>query len=96
MKISEKRKKGATKYTIPTFTSNPASEEMKRLLKLDVELQEYLKEYLDRTQNAAEYVNDEGAQSFAQPSDQLAVLNILCSCIIGLKTGPVQKWMGLF
>lgn len=67
-----KEKKGATKYTIPTFTSNPASEEgNEAAIKLDVELQEYLKSYLDRTQNAAEYVNDEGAQIFAPASDEL-------------------------
>lgn len=54
----KKEKKGATKYTIPVFSSEPASEEgNEAAIKLDVELQEYMKEYFNRSQ-ASEYVTD--------------------------------------
>lgn len=55
----KKEKKGATKYTIPVFSSDKASDEgNEAAIQLDVELQEYLKEYINRTQNATEYVED--------------------------------------
>lgn len=55
----KKEKKGATKYTIPVFSSQPASEEgNEAAIKLDVELQEHLKEYFKRSQASAEYVED--------------------------------------
>lgn len=55
----KREKKGATKYTIPVFTSEPASEEgNEAAISLDVELQEYLKAYFEKTQGEAEYVND--------------------------------------
>ena len=62
----KKEKKGATKYTIPIFSSEKASEEgNEAAIKLDIQLQEYLKEYFDRSQNTTnestdqEMVNDE-------------------------------------
>lgn len=55
----KKEKKGATKYTIPQFRAEEASEEgNEAAIKLDVNLQEYLKAYIDRTQTATEYVED--------------------------------------
>jgi len=54
-----KEKNGATKYTIPVFTAEEASEEgNKAAIELDIELQVYLREYFDKTQNATEYVED--------------------------------------
>lgn len=56
----KKEKKGATKYTIPVFSSEKASDEgNEAAIQLDVELQGYLREYFDRTQNTTdEYVED--------------------------------------
>lgn len=55
----KREKKGATKYTIPVFTSERASEEgNEAAIGLDVKLQEYLRAYFDKTQAAVEYVED--------------------------------------
>lgn len=55
----KREKKGATKYTIPVFTSEQASEEgNEAAINLDVELQEYLKGYFEKTQKEVEYVDD--------------------------------------
>lgn len=55
----KREKKGATKYTIPVFSSEIASEEGNdAAITLDVKLQEYLKTYFDKTQEEVEYVND--------------------------------------
>src|SRR5690606_16396857 len=56
----KKEKKGNTKYTIPIFKAEEASEEGNQAaIELDIELQEYLKKYFDRTQNKSEeYVED--------------------------------------
>jgi hypothetical protein len=55
----KREKKGATKYTIPVFTSETASEEgNEAAIKLDIELQEYLSKYFEKTQSTVEYVND--------------------------------------
>lgn len=53
----KKEKKGATKYTIPVFTSEKASEEgNEAAIKLDVELQEYMRSYFSN--KPQEYVTD--------------------------------------
>ncbi|MFA9239446.1 MAG: hypothetical protein ACEQSQ_06095 [Candidatus Paceibacteria bacterium] len=55
----KREKKGATKYTIPIFTSELASEEgNEAAITLDEELQEYLKAYFEKTQAEVEYVDD--------------------------------------
>ena len=47
----KREKKGATKYTIPVFTSETASEEgNEAAIKLDIELQEYLSKYFEKSQ----------------------------------------------
>lgn len=57
----KKEKKGATKYTIPIFSLEKASEEgNEAAIALDVELQQYLREYFEKTQAEVEYVNDTG------------------------------------
>lgn len=55
----KREKKGATKYTIPVFSSEKASEQgNEAAVNLDVELQEFLKLYFDKSQKAVEYVED--------------------------------------
>lgn len=55
----KREKKGATKYTIPIFEVEKASEEgNEAAIALDVELQVYLKAYFDKTQVDVEYVED--------------------------------------
>jgi len=66
----KREKKGATKYTIPLFKREEASEEgNEAAISLDVELQEYLTKYFDKTQGAVEYVNDVKTES--EPVDDL-------------------------
>ena len=55
----KREKKGATKYTIPVFSSESASEEgNEAAINLDVKLQEFLKLYFEKTQASVEYVDD--------------------------------------
>jgi hypothetical protein len=55
----KREKKGATKYTIPIFSSQPASEEgNEAAMNLDIQLQEYLTAYFEKTQKNEEYVTD--------------------------------------
>lgn len=55
----KREKKGATKYTIPVFSFEKASEEgNEAAIALDVQLQEFLTKYFERTQASTEYVND--------------------------------------
>lgn len=66
----KKEKKGATKYTIPVFSSEPASEEgNEAAIKLDVELQEHLREYFKRSQTATEYVEDTVAEPLVDENE---------------------------
>jgi len=59
----KREKKGATKYTIPIFSVEKASEEgNEAAIKLDIELQEYLTPYFEKTQSTAEYVSDVSAE----------------------------------
>ncbi len=68
-------KKGATKYTIPLFKTEKASEEgNEAAMNLDIQLQEYLKSYFDKTQAEVEYVSDESkakAEGLEEPSETL-------------------------
>ena len=57
----KREKKGTTKYTVPIFSLEKASEEGNdAAITLDIELQEYLTKYFEKTQATVEYVNDAG------------------------------------
>lgn len=67
----KREKKGATKYTIPLFTSELASEEgNEAAIALDVELQEYLTAYFTKTQAEVEYVEDKVTKSSKTTDDE--------------------------
>ncbi len=68
----KKEKKAATKYTVPIFRAEDASAEgNEAAINLDIELQDYLKKYFDKTQNSVEYVEDNGPAGEQLPVDEL-------------------------
>ena len=68
----KREKKGATKYTIPVFTSEVASEEgNEAAIALDIKLQEYLTAYFEKTQKDVEYVDDKVEVDEDEDTDKL-------------------------